>query len=236
MSLLSGPRVPRAVFELNLLLRPLQCLDGCARRYGDPFSVGGRRRPLAVYFSNPVAIQQIMTADPEMFEARRGEKVLRFLLGDNAVQYLTGDRHHRSRRLLSPPFHGDRLRAYGRLIREVTEDEMSSWVPGRPFLVHRFMQQTTLRVISHAVFGRDGGPRLQQLRQHLGWLLDVATTRSSALALSWSPRWDWGPLSPWGWLARHRRRIDQLILDEIRERREARDPHRQRCPQPAHRS
>src|SRR5262249_52027429 len=121
----------------------------------------------------------------------------------------------------SPPFHGDRLRAYGRLICEVTEELMSSWVPGRPFSVPRFMQQTTLQVISHAVFGRDGGPRLQQLRQHLGWLLDVGTTRSGTLALHWSPRWDWGPLSPWGWLARHKREIDQLILEEIRERRES---------------
>jgi cytochrome P450 len=212
------------VFELNLLLRPLECLDGCARRYGDPFSMGGRVRPLAVYFSNPLAIQQIMTADPEVFEPRRGEKVLRFLLGDNAVQYLTGERHQRSRRLLSLPFHGDRLRAYGRLICEVTEDVMGSWVAGQPFLVHRFMQQTTLRVICHAVFGRDGGARLQQLREKLGWLLDVVTTRSSALVLSWSPRWDWGPLSPWGWLGRQRRGIDQLILGEIRERRQAPQP------------
>jgi cytochrome P450 len=221
MNAIPGPRIPRAVFELNLMARPLQCLDSCARRYGDPFKVGGNRRPAAVYFSSPTAIQQIMTADPDTFEPRKGEKVLRYLLGDNAVQYLVGPRHQRSRRLLSPPFHGEWLRSYAAIIQRVVDDQMRTWTPGAPFLVHPFMQQTTLRVISHAVFGPDRGPRLEQLRRQLAWLLDRVSTRSNALLLSWAPRRDWGPVSPWGWLARQKRRLDALIVEELRERRSA---------------
>jgi cytochrome P450 len=215
----NGPSLPRALLELHLLFRPLECLDVWSRRYGDPFSLGGRRAPPAIYFSHPTAIRQILTADPEVYEPRRGDRLLRYLLGDNAIQYLVGERHQHERRLLGPHFHGEQIARYGDLMCEITRTLMSAWTPGTPFRAHPFMQEVTLRVISRALLGPDRGPRIGLLRRRLAALLNSVTGPLSAFVLAWTPRRDWGRLSPWGRLGRHKSGIDRLLLEEIRARR-----------------
>ncbi len=74
-------------------------------------------------------------------------------------------------------------------------------------------------MICRALLGPDRGPRLEQLRRRLASLLNSVTGPLSALVLAWLPRRDWGSLSPWGRLVHHKRGIDQLLLEEIRERR-----------------
>jgi len=68
--------------------------------------------PLVIYFSNPKAIQQVFTADPELFDTTSANKILLPLLGKHSLILLSGDRHQHQRRLLMPPFNGDRLRTY----------------------------------------------------------------------------------------------------------------------------
>jgi hypothetical protein len=126
--------MPRAVWELNLLFSPLECLDSCARRYGDPFRVGGRRAPPAVYFSHPTAIQQILTADPVLYEARRGDRVRRFLHGDNALQYLSGNAISGSDGCWSGPSRGATSGLWP--VREITQ-EVTRVEAGAPFRCER---------------------------------------------------------------------------------------------------
>jgi cytochrome P450 len=206
---------------IKLVARPLDYLEDYAQRYGDPFRVGGKTSPGLVYFSNPKAIQEIFTADPELFDSGRGNGVLRFLLGDYSLILLDGDRHQRQRRLLTPPFHGDRMRAYSQLICDITNQVTAPWRIGEPFLIRSFMQEITLRVILQAVFGLHEGQRYQQLMQLLSSLLDsIGSPLSSSLLFFRSLQQDWGPLSPWGRFLRQKQKIDQLIHKEIRERRE----------------
>ncbi|MCF4967008.1 cytochrome P450 [Nostoc sp. CMAA1605] len=48
-------------------------------------------------------------------------------MGDNSLILLDGDRHQRQRQLLTPPFHGERMRAYGQAIQEITQQVSSEW-------------------------------------------------------------------------------------------------------------
>jgi cytochrome P450 len=138
---------------------------------------------------------------------------------------LDGERHLRQRRLLMPPFHGARMRAYGALVREIAEQVMTQWAPGRPFLVRSATQEMTLRMMLRAVFGVDEGPRFQQLGQLLGSLFgSVGVPLRNILLLSRPLQRDLSRLSPWGRLARRTQRMDQLLSDEIRDRREQRSP------------
>ena len=220
MKLPKGPRTPQFVRTIKLVARPLDYLETYAQRYGDTFKVGSKKSPL-VYFSNPQAIQKIFTADPELFDSGKGNRILRFLLGDHSLVLLDGDRHQRQRRLLMPPFHGDRMRTYSQLICDITEQVMSQWTIGESLLIRSSMQEITLRVILQAVFGLHDGQRFQQLRQLLTSLLDsIGSPLSSTLLFFQSLQRDWGPLSPWGRFLRQKQQIDQLIHDEIRERRE----------------
>ena len=200
------------------MLRPLECLDAYAQRYGDPFTLGRSTEHPSVYFSNPAAIQQILSADTDCFDPRR-RGVVPFLLGEHSLVYLQGQEHRRRRQLLSPPLHGERLRTFGDFIRATAERVTDAWTPGRAFGVRQSLQEVTLGVISGAIFGFDGGPRVEQLRQRFGSLLDSVTSPLTTMILTWGPQQDWGPLSPWGRMLRRKQRIDQLITDEIEHRR-----------------
>ena len=223
-SLPDGPQAAPRVLRFQFLFRPLDCLDTWARRYGDPFCVGRETAHPEVYFSHPQAIQQIATAEPELFEPPRGDRTLRFLLGDHALRYLSGEPHQRERRLLSAPLHGERMAAHGRYIQAITESIMEQWTPGRPERVRAAMQDVTLQVISRVVFGHDDHARLAPLRRSLGTLLDTVTRPWATLLLSWSPRRIPGPMNPWTYLARRRQFIDHFILNEVRTRRQG-DSH-----------
>jgi cytochrome P450 len=196
-------------------------LDDYAQQYGDIFKIGGEKSPPFVYLSNPEAIKAIFTGDTEQFDSGRGNGILRFLLGEQSLVLLDGDRHMRQRRLLLPPFHGDRVRAYSQLICDITEQVTQEWTPGKPFLVRPFMQEITLRVILQAVFGLHDGQRYQKLRQLLSTQLEsLGTPLSSSFIFFRSLQKDWGPLSPWGRFLHLKQQVTQLIYEEIRERRE----------------
>lgn len=223
MKLPNGPLTPQFIRTLKLVARPLDYLETYAQRYGDTFTVGTKKSPF-VYLSNPKAIREIFTADPQLFDSGRGNRIFQFFLGDNSLILLDNDRHQRQRRLLMPPFHGERMRAYSQLICDITQQVTSQWTIGESFLVRPFMQEITLRVILQAVFGLHSGPRYQQLQQLISSLLESITSPlSSSLFFFRSLRQDWGPLSPWGRFLRQKQKVDQLIYDEIRERREQND-------------
>lgn len=224
MTLPNGPHTPRFLKlprRLKLIFRPIDYLDDYAQQYGDIFKIGGEKSPPFVYLSNPEAIKVVFTADTEQFDSGRGNGILRFMLGEQSLALLDGDRHMRQRRLLLPPFHGDRVRAYSQLICDITHQVTQEWTPGKPFLVRPFMQEITLRVILQAVFGLHDGQRYQQLRQLLSKQLEaLGTPLSSSFIFFQSLQKDWGPLSPWGRFLRLKQQVTQLIYDEIRERRE----------------
>jgi cytochrome P450 len=220
MKLPDGPLTPPFLQLIQWLTRPLKYLDACAQRYGDPFTAQVSGFPPYVIFSNPQAIQEIFTAAPSQFESGSGNASFRPLLGEHSLLLLNGDRHQRQRRLLTPPFHGERMRAYGKLICGVTEQVMSQWMIDQPFPVRLSMQEISLRVILRAVFGIDEGERFQQLRQLLSSLLDsVSSPLSSSLFSLRALQQDLGPWSPWGRFLRQKQLLDRLIYAELQERR-----------------
>src|ERR1700757_5096361 len=133
---------------------------------------------------------------------------------------LSGDRHRRMRQLLMPPFHGERMRSYGQLIRDITEEVMSQRVAGKAFSVRQSMQRISMRVILRAVFGLKDGTRYQRLESLLRAMIE-RMSHPLSVSLLYFPmlRQDFGPLSPWGSFVRVRQQIDQLIYDEVAERR-----------------
>ncbi len=224
MTLPTGPKTPWMLRAFKLIFHPLEYLEDNARQYGDIFKTGGDKYPPFVYISNPQAIKEIFSADPELFESGRGNAILRYFLGDNSLVLLDGAKHQRQRRLLMPPFYSDRIRDYSQLICDITKEVTNQWQVGKPFTVRLFMQEITLRVILQAVFGLDDGERFQQLRHLLSKLMDMFNSPiSSTLLFFPSLRQDWGEMSPWGRFLRLRDRVKQLIYDEIRQRRELAD-------------
>ena len=215
----AGPRLPAIVQFLHMGFRPTAFLEQCARRYGDPFTLHIPARPPLVMFSDPEAIREIFTGDPELLRAGEANNLLEPMLGQHSLLLLDGPRHLRERRLMLPPFHGERMQAYGRVMREIADRSIDAWPVGRPFPIHERMQAITLDVILRTVFGLDEGAVLVRLRECIRSLTAfVSGALGVLLLMPWLQR-DLGRLSPGGRFARLAREIDDILFAEIARRR-----------------
>lgn len=224
-----GPRKHYLLRVFKFITQPVEYLEDFAKIYGDNFTVWRKNREnQIVYFSHPQALEQIFTSDAKCFETGGGNGILRFLLGDHSVILLDGDRHQRQRQLLTPPFHGERMRAYGQAIQEITQQVTDEWEIGKPFNIRASMQEITLRVILRVVFGVDEGEMFQKLRELLTSVLDfISSPLMSTVFFFNFMQTDLGAWSPWGRVVRLIQQIDQLIYALIAERRAESGENRQ---------
>jgi cytochrome P450 len=211
-----GPAAPAIVQGLRFVRRPVEWFDECRDRYGDPFTIRLPSSPPVVLFSDPAAIRDIFTGDDDALHAGEATIILRPILGANSVLLLDGARHLHERRMMMPPFHGDRMRAYGATMRDVTERALATWPVGTPFPLMPRTQAITLDVIMRTVFGLSDGATMSTLRDRLRRFVAIAV---NPLYLWPVLQVDLGPLSPWGRFQRLRREIDRLLGEEIATRR-----------------
>ncbi len=227
MQLPNGPQTPPWLQTLQWILRPLESLDARARAYGDTYRALGQQMPPLLYFSSPDALEAIFTAKPDQVSSAEGNQILEPLLGVNSMILLDGKRHQRQRQLLMPPFHGDRMRSYGSLIQNITQQISCQWVPSQPFVVRPAMQEISLRVILSAVFGLHEGNRYEKLQNVLVEMLEAFGSAAGFMLLYYQIlQKDWGAWSPWGRFLRQKQQIKQLLTEEIDARRAHPDPDR----------
>jgi cytochrome P450 len=136
------------------------------------------------------------------------------------VLLLDGAEHLRHRRLMLPAFHGQRMRAYESIMSEAADREADSWPVGREFELLPAMQAITLDVIMRAVFGIEEGQRFDELRRALREMLQPIAQPLGVLVLTLSlARRNGGPAGRFQDFEERRRKVDELIFDEIRRRR-----------------
>lgn len=212
---------------LQWVFSPMSFMEACTKRYGDIFTLQ-LSRPV-VFVSNPAAMQQMLTSDTKEFEAPSDWNTpFEPMLGKNSVITLSGKAHQRQRQLMMPSFHGDRMRTYGQVIGDITEEISSQWQIDKPFSARSAMQAITMRVIMQAVFGLYEGSRAQELEEVLSLMLDEGGQSPARALILYFPalQRDLGPLTPWGKFLRRRERVNQMLYAEIRERREQPDSSR----------
>ncbi len=216
------PDLSNFMMSVGFMLTPTRFLDACRRRCGDYFTLRPAPDRELVITADPAAVRKVFTGDPSLLHAGEGNITLAPLLGASSVLLLDGEEHLRHRRLLLPPFHGERMRAYGEMMEEVAERRIAEWPADRSFPVLGSMQEITLEVIMRAVFGFEDAERRERIGGPLRTLLDTVGSRPRVLALALTAGRS-GPLSPWRRFAAMRERADMLLHEEIRARRS--DPH-----------
>jgi cytochrome P450 len=159
--LAAPPRVrwPRAVQVLWFGQRQWNFMFHYRGKFGEVWSPRGYVRGLAAVISHPDHIRSIFTAPPEQVPTLAAESPLRPVLGPSSVLTSNGPRHLRQRKLLLPPFHGEAIVRYERMIAEAADRELERWPLGRPFALAPRMQAITLDVIMGGIFGIEGRPR-----------------------------------------------------------------------------
>jgi cytochrome P450 len=210
-----GPSTPRIVQLAGRFLRPNPFLLRCARRYGPIFTLRMPTGENVVSVSDPESIKAIFRADPEVYRVgSAGNTILEPLVGSSSLLTLDGRPHMRQRKLLLPPFHGERMQQYGDLINEITERSLADWPIGEPFPLQPRMQAITLDVILRAVFGIEDAERQSELREILRTMLDFSQSRLAFLP--WVRHWARGS---WVRFMQMREQVDSLLYEEITQRR-----------------
>jgi cytochrome P450 len=173
-----------------------------------------------VFLADPDAIKQVFTGDPRVLHAGEANVVVLPLLGHHSLLLLDEGAHMSQRKLMLPPFHGERMRGYEQVMTEVAAEEIDSWPAGQPYAVRPAMQRITLEVIIRTVFGVQDDAKRARLRETLSGALEWGSDprRMAMLAMIGPQR-----LSGSGLFRRIREPADELIYDEIRERRAAPD-------------
>ena len=206
---------------LRWAFRPIAFMEDCRRQFGNSFSVRflGFERPM-VMISDPEAIKALYREREHGLPPGR-DAILKPILGAKSLLIQEGAEHLSRRRLMLPPFHGERMRSYETTMTEIVEAEIDSWPLGEEFPIHARMQAVTLEVILRVVFGVSSGPRLDRLRGMLATVLqETASPGRQVLGLVLQR---FGGRGMFAHFERELREVDELLLAEIAEHRERPD-------------
>ena len=217
-SLPPRPGLSRAMMSAGFMLTPTRFLEACRRDCGEYFTLRPQADRRLVITSDPVAVRQVFKGDPKLLHAGEANIVLAPILGSASTLLLDGAEHLRHRKLLLPPFHGERMRAYEEAITQIAERHVAGWPRGRRFGVLDGMQAITLEVIEQAVLGVESAERRAEVSRPLRRLLDMIGSRAWILALIAAGDRG-GPRSPWGKLRMARAEADLVLDRQIAERR-----------------
>jgi cytochrome P450 len=146
-----GPRAPRVVQAVLWGLRYPQFTRAAREKFGSTYTVRPGTMPPFVLTTDPEAVRLLLTGDP--MERRQQNDVVRPVIGDGAVILIDGAEHLARRKLLLPPFHGERVQVYAALMQRLMDEEVSRWRPGDVVRMLPIAQNVTIEVILQAVLG-----------------------------------------------------------------------------------
>jgi cytochrome P450 family 110 len=218
-----GPRSPSFVQTARFLTRPLEFFQEQVDTYGPTFTIHLAGLPTLVMLTTPADLKALFTAPADVMHAGAANALAFGAVAGTRTHFvLDRESHLERRRLMLPPFHGDRMHEYGEAMADVTARAVAAWPRGTTFAAHPQLQRITLQVILRTIFGLDErAPRDEQVILQLVRLANEAL--ASPLLMARPLQWDLGPWSPWGRVLRVVRESDRLLLAEIQKRRAAGD-------------
>ncbi|MEI6664007.1 MAG: cytochrome P450 [Actinomycetes bacterium] len=143
---------PRPVQTYCFMRGRKQFLEKLQTRHGDAFGIHFQKRPWTV-LANPEMIKQVFTAPATVLHAGDANEILRPALGKHSILLLDEGEHMRQRKLLLPPFHGERLAAQRAAMERVAAQQVERFPRGTPFEMRTQGQAIALEIILEVVLG-----------------------------------------------------------------------------------
>ena len=135
--------------------------DG-AKRYGQVFAINVPFFGRTVIVSDPALVRPVFMASTD--DLINVQPNLSRVFGPGLGVRARRQEHRNRRKLLAPPFHGQSIKNYEKVIEEETLRESANWPEGKEFRTLEPMNRITLNVILRTVFGADGD-ELDYLRE-----------------------------------------------------------------------
>lgn len=204
-----GPSSPAALQLAAFLYEPQFFLKALRETHGEIITLHLPGMFDIVQISQPPHVKEMFRVRSDVAGAGKANAILKPFLGPHSLLMLDGKRHRRHRRLMLPPFRGERMRAYESEIRSITLAALNRFPTDEVFKLQPRTQDITLDVIMRTVFGiAEPGP-LRGLLQRSLRMLD-----NPLLILEYVQK-DFGPLSPWGRYLRVRDEIRRALMSHI---------------------
>lgn len=205
-----GPRLPPSVQAMLRIWGYAQFSDRGHARYGDTFTVRVGGLPPGVLTTDRDAIRRLFTGDP--LAKRHANDLLVPILGEQSLLVLEPGEHLARRRMLLPPFHGERVQSYARLMEQLAGAEIDRLKTGDVVAVQPIAQALTLDVILQAVLGIKDVATRSRLRR----IFDAMITPLNNVVLFMprlARRSRWNVLGRRFW--RLKDELDELLFEHI---------------------
>jgi cytochrome P450 len=213
-----GPAFPRWLQTLGFMVGGVRYLEWCRRRYGNVVTMGTLFDERFVMLFHPQQVKELFQGSKDRLHAGEANALLGPIVGRRSVLLLDGSEHLRHRRLLLPPFHGQRMLAHVQTMRDCTDAEIDRWPVGEPFTLLERMQALTLRVILRAVFGYTAGSAEDEFARRLRAMVEPLSRARGVLVLNAVMRGRNERRAAQEFEQR-RRAVDEIIHAEIARRR-----------------
>jgi cytochrome P450 len=193
---------------------PLPLLLEAYERYGPIFTLRILHSNV-VFMLGPAANHYVTVSHASNFLWRESHfRDLIALLGDGLLT--TDDPYHRrSRQIMLPAFHRERIAGSIEVMLEETERALAPWREGDRVDLYRWARRLATRIAMRALFGIDpDGGRAREI--------DAAALFEQALwfyASGYQYRFVRGPRTPWAQLQEAASKLDRMLYGEIDRRR-----------------
>src|SRR4051794_3696956 len=213
-----GPRAPVLLQTRQYVRDPFTFLERSQERYAEGGSVTINILGFGqtVWVTDPALIKEVFARDHEMPLSPAGNLV-KPIFGTKSVTGLDGRPHLERRKLLLPRFHGERMGAFEAGFRGASERMIERWKPGSEFELHPEMYRLTMDYLFETLIGTTDREHVDELTKASEGLMAMM----SLCAVGDWVRHDLGPMSPWFYFLRRRRRLDKLLYGEIAAHRKA---------------
>jgi cytochrome P450 len=206
-----------------LIFRPIEAFPKWREQFGPTFTIN-RLGTQIVYTAEPELIQQLYAVnDPELFAAAVPDTV-DVLLGRRSLLSASGTQHQRERKLMMPPFHGERMRGWAQAMAAASQRAFAR--SGEARALER-TQDATLEVIIRVIFGVDDQQRIHEFQDALTAMM--AAVRPGFLFTRKLQRNMFG-LLPYARYRRASERVDALLIDQIARTRTNQPVEREASP------
>lgn len=202
--------------SIRYAVRPYELHRELRNRYGDPFLLNTFAGKFVVT-GTPEGVRALFSAPNGLYEPAILE-TLRDFVPPHSMQLMSGERHARERRLMSPLFQGEAMRSYTSAMGRLAEARFALLPQEQAVSPLATCHALSLDVIIETVFGTRG-PEFRARWSRL--ILNFAQSLSPLLLFF---RWLRRDFRGWGPWARYRRAVvelDRALYSEIARSREA---------------
>lgn len=158
---------------LRLIRQPYEVLRDLQKRYGDLVTFPSLNGKIVLAMNSDLA-RPIISAHPDTYSPWAVGAISE-VIGSRSLLATEGEVHRADRKLLTPPFRGTRMRAYGEEMQAIARRRFEEALkPNKEIKLLSVTTDITVDVILRAVFGVADGPDFDEGRKLLYEMVNIS--------------------------------------------------------------